>query len=164
MDWLSKLPRTIRRAYEQGSPSERLIIRAEHGPRAPFFVREVDGRIEIPVIATMWFIKDLSWMMPYADLPNDYKVTCTRDDGKRKYARSPADYVALIHTWFHCGLQVCEIKLRPNVFSQEADTMKAFKVYLNTLLRSFEPSQEHKMAYLAYVCHTCCEHIDWQML
>lgn len=160
--WLAKLPRKVRRAYDFGTAEQRKEIEAKYGPRKPFFVQEIDGRIEIPIIEGF---SEMPWMMPYKDIPDIYECD-PYSISQTTHATSPEEYRHLLSAWFHRGLSEFKPKLKVNVWvagdtSPQVTSQLAFKRYVGIILQSREPSHEHKFAYLVYVCDVCCDHIDW---
>lgn len=142
----------------------------------PIFVVEVqpDGWIVIPTFTRedspghtvpVWFQSDLAFMLP-EDKVQDFYVgimVSTQDNGSGNTIKA---YSCMLRTWFFGGLQSLELTFKPNVRTVSGDiTQKALHSalvqYVGTLLQSFEPSHEHKFAYLTYVMDMCCSQISW---
>ncbi|MBD2076328.1 hypothetical protein H6F86_21075 [Phormidium sp. FACHB-592] len=73
-----------------------------------------------------------SLMPPYAEIPDEYRNR-----------RSP--YADLTSEWFFSGLSENKIKAKPGI-----DEDSALR-HLSTIMRSFEPKHEHKIAAVAYL-------------
>jgi hypothetical protein len=79
------------------------------------------------------FPTDVSELMPsYRELPKEFT---DRD--------SP--YCDLVSTWFYRGLEKSKLRTKPGI-----DQRAAFR-HLATVLQSWEPKHEHKMAGVAYL-------------
>jgi hypothetical protein len=163
MNWVAKLPRKTRRAYDFGTAEERRAIEDKFGPRKPFYIKEVEGKIEIPVIDSHNHI--MAYMMPYSGIPEKYRevarYTCPLEDGLQRI-QSLDGYARFLSTWFFKGLTYLSVGLKPNVFPASISGTRAFKSYVFEILNDRSPSHEYKMAYLIYVCDMCCSVIEYE--
>ncbi|QRE00184.1 hypothetical protein [Burkholderia phage BCSR5] len=146
-----------KQALEEGLPPVQTVI------------KEVDGWIAIPEFDGTFMPYVINYMIPYADLDDKYKSAAFNYSGQYREkceGNVPAAYQALLSEWFYGGLLKLELTFKPNVRCANGDTahnaiMKRLRLYLGEILGSFEPSHEHKFAYLVYVLDMVCTNARW---
>lgn len=72
---------------------------------------------------------------------------------------TPRDIAGMLNQWFFSGLLSIRFNLKPN---RVAGDDKEFGAFVRIVLGSFEPSHEHKMAFLTWVIHECCASVTYQ--
>lgn len=166
-DDLPKLSRKERRALEFGTPEAQAAIRLKLQTRKPFpFDADADIRM-IPTIGTRERVEP--FMLPIGKIPDEYfDHPPANVNTYAGTAKTPIDMHVMLSVWFFCGLYEFELFLRPNFIlcdekgkTDEESVKNALRVYVHTLMHSMEAGHAHKMAYVAYVLHKCCEKILW---
>jgi hypothetical protein len=72
----------------------------------------------------------------------------------------PHQIAGFLSQWFFKGLISAKFNLKPDAVVGGED---AFKVFVASILQSRAPAHEHKMAFLTWTIHTCCESVTYQV-
>lgn len=71
----------------------------------------------------------------------------------------PAQIAVMLEQWFFRGLLSIRLNLKPGAVSCDSKTLLRF---VGEILQDCEPQHEHKMSFLTWVVHTCCESVTYQ--
>lgn len=162
-----KLSRKERRALEFGTPEAQQAIRMKLQGRFPFYF---DIAAEVKMIPTIGMLeREDEFIMPYDRIPEAYRVS--PPNVANLYAGTadtPEKMHVLLRVWFFKGLSEFDIHLREDVRlvtedgkTDKASVLKALQAYTYRIMGSWAPAHEHKMAYVAYVLHSCASKILW---
>lgn len=116
-------------------------------------------------------IPDLSLVLSITPFLGSYKAVpqIYTEAERRSFSRltpdalttitEPIQIAGMLSQWFFRGLLSITFKLKPDTVSC---TEKEFKLFVSYVLQDRAPSHEHKMAFLTWVIHVCCESVTYQ--
>jgi hypothetical protein len=155
-----RAPRSRKERRDQEFKGEKL-------PRAaklPFPQFADNGLLLIPEIRNLDGV--LSYMLEYGNIPDEFKVH-VGGLGEEPHGEvvSPMDYVRFIQTWFHKGINLPKFYVKARIVAENKQKHKspeeALFAFVNAVLNDWAPSQDHKVAYCAFVLSVCCNTITW---
>lgn len=129
-----------------------------------------DGSIYIPEIRDSFHLRVTTdgMMIPYKDLDDVYKSKGWNVPREVCGGDTPVVFTQFVNNWFFRGIKKVEFVFRDNVktvdgYIDHLALRRALLKYISQIMNSFEPSHEHKIAYVTYCLHTCCSSVVWEV-
>lgn len=85
----------------------------------------------------------------YKDIPDEYKTDYPEDQLIKKFRE-------FTDMWFFCGVHIINITPKEGI-----DKKKALRM-VTAVIKSFEPSHEHKQAGVTYLMHNLFDDVEYE--